>query len=110
MTNTHTPGPWKVDDSVKQGANFHSDVWQIIAKDPEKGWPHTVATIEHYNECPAQDTYIEKNAQLIAAAPDMLEALRAVVSLLKEQYEQGNDLLWCEFDKAEQAIAKATGN
>ena len=78
--NKHTPGPWKVDDSIKQGANYTANVWQIVAIDPVKKWPHTIATIEEYQECPGQSDYIEGNAKLIAAAPEMREILNIIVA------------------------------
>lgn len=66
MTETvkHTPGPWEV----------HGEV---IMADPRRHLPDTmlgIATIQdHSGDRPA--SVIDANAHLIAAAPDMLEAL-----------------------------------
>lgn len=59
MKTTHTPGPWKVSPETTKG-EFVTD--QII-RGPQR---HHVATVTHANE---------SNAALIAAAPDLLEAL-----------------------------------
>ncbi len=47
----------------------------------------------------------EANARLIAAAPDLLEACKALVELVKE----GGDCLVPEIVNGETAIAKAEG-
>ena len=62
---THTPGPWK----YTRGAN------------PK----YNVVDIPHLNGQPGtgQALYVDRaaNARLIAAAPDMLDALRALMAL-----------------------------
>lgn len=103
MTNKHTPGPWKHEDS--------DDGFHII--NDNKDW---IATVHG-----GQDGD-EENAHLIAAAPDLLEA----AGISKELC----DLItkWCDADRydaetimddiiaiaqddkrAEKAINKATG-
>jgi hypothetical protein len=47
----------------------------------------------------------EANARLIAAAPDLLDALRLLVELLDRGQPPGND----DLEQAHAAIAKATG-
>lgn len=77
-----TPGPWEL-DTGEDGAIIHADV--------------TIASI------PLDATAWEANARLIAAAPDLLVALKQACVLLK-QY--GFNL---EHTIMEQAIIKAEG-
>ncbi len=86
----HTPGPWKVDDRdagyaacVKSSGNHMlADIWPC-------------GTIE--------DSLA--NAQLIAAAPDMLEAIRECLKclFLFEEFDpvKANDILTWALEKAE---------
>lgn len=64
----HTPGPWEANFSFP-GRDGIGDVWQIDADG------HAVCTTQF---CYAPNT--EANALLIAAAPDLLEALEAVLN------------------------------
>jgi hypothetical protein len=105
----HTPGPWRFalnDDGkpwllnsgyaiVAFGAESSEDGGQIcevsVQSKPKRGegWKHS---------CPVRDA----NARLIAAAPDLLEALQYVLSAHGEQLTDA-------FEQAHKAIAKATG-
>ena len=97
MTDTHfTPGPWRVitDESAAQVTGF-----PCIESDG-----YTVVGVEGmYGDI---DTDFA-NARLIAAAPDMLEALRGVVSEY-DNPDNGRTLRWA-VDDARDAITKATG-
>ncbi|MCY1299991.1 hypothetical protein D9M71_67300 [compost metagenome] len=103
--NKHTPGPWEVVGQhvyTKLGAvNAHgskaseSDGWNIATICP---WACTNADDED-EDMPV--TEVMANAALIAAAPDLLEALEAVVRVA----DRATD----EFDMARAAIAKARG-
>jgi hypothetical protein len=73
---SHTPGPWIRHDTP--------DYAEICSNDG-----HAVAMVAR-----------EADANLITAAPDLLAALRAVVSV--------SDRKTVEFDAARAAIAKAT--
>ena len=78
-----TPGPWRVTDVQVSG-------WvDIYAED--RALP--VASTRHDQAA--------ANAQLIAAAPDLLDALKFVLSATGEQ-------LTSAFEQAEAAITKAT--
>ena len=57
----------------------------------------------------ANESEAESNANLIAAAPDLLEALSGLISTMRKPPTGPNG--WHEFDieKAEKAIAKARG-
>jgi hypothetical protein len=104
---SHTPGPWKAVDDVDEG------VWvspqntnnNIICDIVGRIWdPEAKAT-------QITDEDIE-NARLIAAAPDMLEALEKVIDLAKANRD--DDGIFDEQDEeyfkiATAAIAKAKG-
>jgi hypothetical protein len=83
----HTPGPWTAED---EGASVH-----IAGHDGI--WVAEVYGIDD-----------NANARLIAAAPDLLQALTEVV----ETYDSGDNgrtLRWA-VDTCRDAIAKATGD
>lgn len=64
---SHTQGPWKVDENHKGFVDIRRDV---------ESYTSVIATVwDFYAE------NYESNARLIAAAPDMLEALEEVVAM-----------------------------
>ncbi len=79
MSEQHTPGPWHAKPSM------HGKKYKYV----QIGKDESYTTLE----------VLPADARLIAAAPDLLEALRAVVSVA--------DRKTVEFDKAHAAIAKA---
>lgn len=92
----HTPGPWRVEHSAPEEG---FDAWVI--DDPTHGY--TIATVA--------DTFNKRsenaaNAHLIAAAPEMLAALKEYVRDYGDN-EDGDSQLMAE--KARAAIAKAEG-
>ena len=93
----HTPGPWKA-SAAKEGK--HAPAWWIC------GDARFVAKAYGHDDMPA-----EANARLIAAAPDLLEALRPFATLdidmsLKVVLGTG----FCRLvQDARDAIAKAGG-
>lgn len=84
----HTPGPWKIVDAwnyyMVEGQNDEEIIWQ--------DGPYQTPTINKANAC------------LIAAAPDLLEALEAIVG--NSSIQRVSDELHA---KARAAIAKAKG-
>lgn len=86
--STHTQGPWTV---RKEGDSGWID---IVQADTGERWPLPFAACKHFDQ--------EANARLIAAAPDLLEALQFVLSAHGEQLDLA-------FQQAHVAIAKATG-
>lgn len=90
MEHKHTPGPWR-----------------FYAEPQPNGCPIVgtgglmVAQLAHSINHPEQRDTAIANARLIAAAPDLLEALRGVLRVA--------DRATVEFDAARAAIAKATG-
>jgi hypothetical protein len=86
----HTPGPWNQKTRPSSWGMIDDG---ICGPDGEQVRVHGM-TLSSSDEAKA-------NANLIAAAPELLEALIAVVSIA--------DRATVEFDKAHAAIAKATG-
>ena len=93
----HTPGPWEARKSVVPHIENDSMVWDgdFIVWDGD-------APIACVNCCDGiGEERAEKNANLIAAAPDMLEALETLL----EEGDTNSTAVLC----AEQAVAKAKG-
>ena len=112
MTQKHTPGPWRNDYSPSTGFGCGYGKSQIIAA---KGQAIAgVAAVQpqagpmYRDGGLSQETFdeLEANARLIAAAPELLEALKECLALV------GNDNLPMDtndvLDRALAAIAKAT--
>ena len=85
---THTPGPWVVKYD-KNGLPFIG-----VASDPWT-YPGTVATVEQ-----------EKDARLIAAAPEMFEVLSEQLHTLEMSKGYGFNE---EYDKLREVLAKVEG-
>jgi hypothetical protein len=87
-THTHTPGPWRIDSKTRFGD------YTIAAGD-------SVKTCEFIAK-----TQNEANAQLIAAAPDLLAALIAMIN----RYGDKSEHPFCDASiSARAALAKAEG-
>ena len=98
--SAHTPGPWADDKAA------HDAPYQDI--DIKAGSHRTVCTI-WIDDAPVHDFNAEQNAnaRLIAAAPDLLEALEDLIRNHKEN--KGEGLGIGPLMKAKAAIAKAKG-
>jgi hypothetical protein len=94
----HTPGPWKV---AGQYRAHHQDEVRLRIDGP-KGY---IALTEPYN---GSNKEIVANAHLIAAAPDLLEALEKILVLNATQ-GVGYDEWEGATEMADKAIAKAEG-
>ena len=99
MSNKHTPGPWFYGDWIKgtkveSSASEWVEIWNIDA-DGSKGLPFVAC--KHHDEI--------ANARLIAAAPDLLQALIDAVDLIETVSPFEGDTL----RNARAAITKATG-
>ncbi len=92
MTNQtkHTPGPWN-----NAGFYNEADMERCYITSKGKG----IAWLYGDN-----DETIEANANLIAAAPELLEALKLAYQLLEDGYSDFQDLAIME-----KAIGKAEG-
>jgi hypothetical protein len=95
MTNaTHTPGPWHINEELSKRATY-----LVFSGD---GNGYLVANVGNYH---TDDKECEANARLIAAAPDLLEALRFIADDIAEGVKAKGS--WERLARA--AIAKATG-
>ena len=100
----HTPGPWVHDTRGYR----HADVKAADGRNIACTWgvnnqPKTK------DACEAQKQIARANARLIAAAPELLEALKAIVKSLADQDDEGMIEHAQQMIDARAAIAKATG-
>jgi len=98
-----TPGPWKVDfnNSTKPFINIQDQEKNIIASVPDSELIYGDQTIIAFED-------IEANAQLIAAAPDMYEALTRACDRYCIGYD-GDNIVNCDNCIIQKAIRKARG-
>ncbi len=107
MSNKHTPGPWAVskgyDGSLSVSATKSFRINNISAGTP--------VICDVYPHLDADGFSGEANARLIAAAPDLLEALLGMLAIDQENHQRGHDDddVCKEVQTARAAIAKATG-
>jgi hypothetical protein len=90
MSAKHTPGPWRVDYKDMHGQ-------QVVMNDHIEiatCWHHCVGSIEKE---------MDANVRLIAAAPELLEALQAIIGLPAHPMRKK------AVEIARAAVAKATG-
>jgi len=93
--NKHTPGPWETDKvAVRSGGPNGRQI--CLCEITVRGRPYD----ETYDEAIA-------NARLIAAAPDLLEALKEWVGYVPSSTDE---IEQARIDRAIAAIAKAEGN
>lgn len=83
----YTKGPWQI--SAPRGNGTARTIWRSDGDEENSNW-----------ECIARDVHVDANARLIAAAPDMLEALRVAREALGANAAR---------DAVDAAIAKAEG-
>jgi hypothetical protein len=94
--NKHTPGPWVVYDDSNDGKTNRIE---IAARGKTVAWI--------YHSVPAEDL---PNARLIAAAPDLLDALKNIVNLWDHHASaHGDGTIFPLHVAARAAIAKAEG-
>jgi len=98
MSAKHTPGPWTLVDGGRHWNNPIIDNYRIHTVPTDKGFDITTG---NYGELLVEHIYEEADARLIAAAPELLEALKGVIRVA--------DRATVEFDAARAAIAKAEG-
>ena len=90
---THTNGPWRIEWEMAHGGSAHR-----VCDSTDMGGLSVVATV-HFHDDTEDET--KDNARLIAAAPDLLEALREIAR--NDPYRQSSAGVI-----ARAAIAKAT--
>ena len=100
METKHTPGPWVVDPDSPTDISPADDLRLGIA------------SICHADEAGGRWEFGQQskaNAKLIAAAPDLLEALQDCERVMSEELK-GLLVIQPELKNARAAIAKATGD
>ena len=103
--NIHTPGPW----AFSQSSQYGDTRFYVAQADGAPYTPHysDVATLIAETVNDERRSIQEANARLIAAAPELLEALKRIefaFSPLAKDCTLANLI-----DEARAAIAKATG-
>jgi len=95
MMSEHTNGPW---EACQRGAygDFDCNSRVIRSSDPDD--MRRIAAVH----CYAGDAETYANARLIAAAPEMLEALENTIALCDAGFDP-------DFDEINASIAKARG-
>jgi len=103
MTKTkHTPGPWHVSDGYKTSISAENGLHIATA------WDGEVDTIAEGIAPIIEEA--RANACLIAAAPDLSEALENLVDLHKRGENKPTWAQWADaIEAAEKAIQKAKG-
>lgn len=102
------PGPWAVsngfDGSISVSATRSFRINNISA-----GTPIICDIFKHKD---SEHFAGEQNANLIAAAPELLDALQAMLSLDEDNHQRhaGDDDVCYEVRKAREAVAKALGH
>ena len=96
----HTPGPWEANGyHIRQRITGTRRIAEVAYAGPHHTPPH-----EYPKSCRLVD---EANARLISAAPDLLEALEAIMG--SDVFEwNGSAAFWLQ-DKVKAAINKAKG-
>jgi hypothetical protein len=89
----HTPGPWRVIPSCRIG---NGSAWRDILSDGTEFAPSYIGEA------------LDKDAALIAAAPDLLTALQSVVDRYAPTASPANDAVATMWKNARAAIARAT--
>jgi hypothetical protein len=96
MSSKHTPGPWTY--------SLNTGVVRSESNDLPKWSHHVICDLRRWSH--EGDTFIHPgNARLIAAAPELLEALKEMLEVWEEDHAYGAT----HADKARAAIAKAEG-
>lgn len=106
MTSKHTPGPWALETVATSVGSCHK-----IGPFPSSGTRKEVHACVYadgirlgLDEQTRVAIELAANARLIAAAPELLEALQTMVEECKYTVMEASAL-----DRAVEAIAKATG-
>jgi hypothetical protein len=99
-----TPGPWRVEDRLDRPVSGGGGALQVQAAHRGEGSSYCVASVNLW-ESP------EANARLIAAVPELYEALSEVVTLLEgwHRLNFADEIQQQSVRLAKRALAKARG-
>lgn len=103
----HTPGPWAYDGHSRIDAlQFRKPTGMKLKNDDGTEHEYIDGLVALPYSCGEPETR-EANALLIAAAPDMFQALESIKEMARTgRHEEDFDAI---YGRAEAAIAKATG-
>lgn len=93
----HTPGPWKWDGD---------DLWHIGISYDDKNDPHLYTGINKDTELD-HSPILKANARLIASAPELLEALKQIQTIVMGSKAQMENQIRFVWSTARKAITKA---
>jgi len=105
---SHTPGPWHLETNYRGNEHHAVDIYWV--KKGRRRYP--IATLTRVHVTVAE---FEANARLIAAAPELLEALQPFAYLAQVMQEgqvlnfRGVYVSYEQVQAAQTAIAKAKG-
>lgn len=97
----HTPGPWMFGPPWRPDHGY--GMWIVSGVHPERGQCNVLMQGDTPNHLPSD--IAEANARLIASAPEMLEALEAIIA----QQDRNGRPTYEQVNSARAAIAKAKG-
>lgn len=103
----HVPAPWSL--STISGSIGPRGGIAIDAIDPNDGMLFEVAEVWGIDIDDVHDERSRANANLICAAPQLLEALEVMTALCRLKYGNLDKEVFAEIEKAELAIAAAKG-
>lgn len=115
MSSNYTPGPWTFEVIDYSCGQIRSEAIEATAGSPAgTGYYKTLATITQRDNHPVfgggiSRATMEANTRLIAAAPELLEALEQAVARVELENSEGNPLLSAWLPEARAALAKAKG-
>lgn len=103
-TSKHTAGPWTC-----HSGEVYVDGPTVFPKGNDNGI--RIALMDREPTTPTTPCERDANARLIAAAPELLAALRSFVEAEQDAHweEQAHDVKGCRYCEAVAAIAKAEG-
>ena len=99
MKTKHTPGPWSIHFGAAQGGEGHH-----IVDSNDLAELSRIAVVFFHDD---EEGETRANAQLIAAAPELLESLKVAMRVIDSFAPSYADRIFA--DEARAAIAKATG-
>jgi hypothetical protein len=109
MRTKHTPGPWSVGTPRKMGSERHGYVWWEVPVQVGEGNPGNVLALVSLGGSGAISRSIldvQANARLIAAAPELLKALKSAKEFI-ENLQLPHEEWSITLDSLVAAIAKA---
>ena len=99
----HTPGPWAINGYfIGPKETIFNGSRNAIARTPER-----VAEWGHYHGIPTEED--TANARLIAASPDLLEAIHALLNCPDLNLDELDEISIAAIKQAQAALAEAEG-